>query len=77
MGGASVRQLLAASVAHEVPPVVGINPFRARPSSASRARLACVYERGGINFWGLGAFIKGGETVTFVTFRHVLSRDVT
>jgi len=63
MSGFAIRQLLASTVSEKVAPMVGIDPFRTRPSGASRARLVCVYERGGINFWGLGAFIKGGETV--------------
>lgn len=38
----------------------------------ARGRVPHVHTRGGINFWGLGAFIKGGVCV-----RHVLavSRD--
>lgn len=38
----------------------------------TRGRVTHTYTRGGINFWGLGAFIKGGDVTGTI---RVMSRD--
>ncbi len=65
--GRRVGEPLALPVGEEVRPVLRINPIRAGEiPGLTRARVSCVSERGGINFWGLGAFIKGGGAVGIV-----------
>ena len=56
-----------APVGEEVRPVLAIYALWTLPGRRpSRARVVCVFTRGGVNFWGLGVFIRGGVCVHIV-----------
>jgi hypothetical protein len=61
VGRRGVGEALALPVLEEVCPVLRIDIGGTRKRSGlTRGRVTHTYTRGGINFWGLGAFIKGG-----------------
>lgn len=60
IGGGRHRQALGFSVCQQIAPVAGVAALGNRISRAlTRGRVTPLYMRGGVNFWGLGAFIRG------------------